>query len=256
MKVLLSQLAWIKALRVVMTALAVGAFVITAAPRGAAALPTGVTFHAGDAVEVRNTNDRGLRVRTGPGFANDRQATMDEGAVIRVVDGPIWSDGYGWYKVTGYDVAGNTGWSAGAYLYRVSRASDRQAAQAAAPARRAQPAAAPAQRAAPVRQAAPAPQPRATGRTLQMLITGYNGAEFGSAGVMANGQRVYWGAVAVDPTIIPLGTRMYIQGFGQKVFVASDTGSAIKGNRLDIWFPSVQQALDFGGQSRSITLIQ
>jgi 3D (Asp-Asp-Asp) domain-containing protein len=49
---------------------------------------------------------------------------------------------------------------------------------------------------------------------------------------------------------------MYIQGFGEKVFVASDTGSAIKGNRIDIWFPSVQQALNFGGQSRTITLIR
>ena len=258
MKVQRYRAVWVTVARGALTALTIGAFAITAAPSGVSAAQNGTTFNGGNRVEVRNTDNAGLRVRSGPGLQHDRQATMDEGTVITVVDGPIWSNGYGWYKVVGYDAAGTAGWSAGAYLYRVSRAGE-QMGQAAS---RAQPAAAPAQRAAPVtreapiRREAPAPQPRATSRTYQMHITGYNGAEFGSAGYMANGQHVYWGAVAVDPTVIPLGARMYIQGFGETVFVASDTGSAIKGNRIDIWFPSVQQALNFGGQSRTITLIR
>lgn len=252
MRVQLSKLAWVKAARAGMAAFAIGAFAVTASPGSVTALPTAATFYEGDRVEVRNTGNAGLRVRSGPGLGYTHQTTMEEGAAVRVVDGPTWSNGYGWYKVTGYDAAGTTGWSAGAFLYRVGRDSAWKQVQAPSSARRA----APAQQAAPARQeAAPAAQPRATGRTYQMLATGYNGAEFGSAGYMANGQRVYWGAVAVDPTVIPLGTRMYIQGFGDKVFVASDTGSAIKGNRIDIWFPTVQDALNFGGQTRTVTLI-
>ncbi len=250
MRVQLSQLAWVKAARVGMAAFAIGAFAVTANPGSVTALPTAATFYEGDRVEVRNTDNLGLRVRSGPGLGYTHQTTMEEGAVVRVVDGPTWSNGYGWYKVTGYDAAGTTGWSAGAFLYRVGRGSAEQSVQAATPAQRAQPAAA-----APVQREAPAAQPRATGRTYQMLATGYNGAEFNSNGIMRNGNYVHWGAVAVDPTVIPLGTRMYIQGFGDMVFVAEDTGSAIKGYRIDIWFPTVQDALNFGGQTRTVTLI-
>jgi 3D (Asp-Asp-Asp) domain-containing protein len=89
-----------------------------------------------------------------------------------------------------------------------------------------------------------------------MLATGYNGAEFGSNGIMRNGNYVHWGAVAVDPSVIPLGTRMYISGFGNQVFVAEDTGSAIIGNRIDIWMPSVGQALEFAAQRRTVTIIR
>ena len=89
----------------------------------------------------------------------------------------------------------------------------------------------------------------------EVLANGYNGAEFGSSGIMANGERVHWGAVAVDPEYIPLGTRMYISGFGKKVFVASDTGGAVKGWEIDIWFPSVERAQGFVNQRRTVTII-
>lgn len=50
--------------------------------------------------------------------------------------------------------------------------------------------------------------------------------------------------IAVDPKIIPLGTRVYIDGIGYRV--AQDTGSAIKGNRIDIYMPDLHEALKFG----------
>jgi 3D (Asp-Asp-Asp) domain-containing protein len=50
--------------------------------------------------------------------------------------------------------------------------------------------------------------------------------------------------VAVDPRVIPLGTRIYIEGFGWRV--AEDTGEAIKGNKIDIYMDSKVRALDFG----------
>lgn len=54
--------------------------------------------------------------------------------------------------------------------------------------------------------------------------------------------------LAVDPEVIPLGTLVVIEGFSG-VFRAEDTGSAIKGNRIDIFFPNHQEALEFGVQS-------
>ncbi|MFB9327579.1 3D domain-containing protein [Paenibacillus aurantiacus] len=64
------------------------------------------------------------------------------------------------------------------------------------------------------------------------------------------------GTVAVDPALIPLGTKLYVTGYdynglpvGGMFAVASDMGSAIKGNRIDIYVPSSQQqARTFGYQ--------
>lgn len=50
--------------------------------------------------------------------------------------------------------------------------------------------------------------------------------------------------VAVDPKVIPLGTRLYVEGWGW--VVAEDTGGAIKGRKIDIYMDSLDQALEFG----------
>ncbi|MGE7766960.1 LysM peptidoglycan-binding domain-containing protein [Peribacillus sp. NPDC096540] len=50
--------------------------------------------------------------------------------------------------------------------------------------------------------------------------------------------------VAVDPSIIPLGSKVYVEGYGYAT--AADTGSAIKGNRVDIFIPNEQDALNWG----------
>jgi len=226
----------------------------------------GVTFYKGDKVQVRNTGGAGLRVRVGPGLRYDKLTTMQEGQVVTVVAGPIWSDGYGWYKVTGYDSAGNAGWAAGWWLYRVSRADNTppaQVAQVRVQEYSEESAASDSSSTTNTKVAVSRPsesnsgstQVSSSGRTYRVLTSGFNGAEFGSTGYMANGRRVHWGAVAVDPRYIPLGTRMYISGFGNQVFVAEDTGGAIKGWRIDIWFPSVAQARQYGMQWRTITII-
>ena len=56
--------------------------------------------------------------------------------------------------------------------------------------------------------------------------------------------------IAVDPSQIPLGTLVEVPGYG--VAIAGDTGGDIKGNRIDLHYPEVQQALDFG--RRKITI--
>jgi 3D (Asp-Asp-Asp) domain-containing protein len=63
-------------------------------------------------------------------------------------------------------------------------------------------------------------------------------------GTMFNGEYVHKGAISVDPKVIPLGTRGYIEGIGD--VVASDTGGAVKGNIVDIWMPSYEEAMNWG----------
>jgi 3D (Asp-Asp-Asp) domain-containing protein len=63
---------------------------------------------------------------------------------------------------------------------------------------------------------------------------------------------VGWGVVAVDPSVIPLGTRMTIPGYGSGV--ASDTGAGVHGAAIDLWFPSEAAALAWGRRTVTITL--
>ena len=59
--------------------------------------------------------------------------------------------------------------------------------------------------------------------------------------------------IAVDPTQIPLGTLVEVPGYG--VAIAGDTGGDIKGNRIDLHYPEVQQAVDFGRQKITIKVM-
>lgn len=63
-------------------------------------------------------------------------------------------------------------------------------------------------------------------------------------GYTATGKKAGYGIVAVDPRVIPLGTKLFIDGYG--FAVAEDVGSAIKGNRIDLCYETVREALLFG----------
>jgi 3D (Asp-Asp-Asp) domain-containing protein len=93
-----------------------------------------------------------------------------------------------------------------------------------------------------VRAAPPVGEPDLSGATvLHVYATWYNAASSGRAasdpayGRTATGVIVTYGVVAVDPTVIPLGTRMYIPGYGYAV--AADTGGAVKGYIIDLGYP-------------------
>jgi uncharacterized protein YabE (DUF348 family) len=62
------------------------------------------------------------------------------------------------------------------------------------------------------------------------------------------------GTVAVDPSVIPLGTKLYIEGYGHAV--ASDVGGDIKGNRIDLHFATVDQARQFGRRVVKVYIVQ
>jgi resuscitation-promoting factor RpfB len=71
-------------------------------------------------------------------------------------------------------------------------------------------------------------------RSLNVYATWYTAASAGGSGVTATGTGVYKGIVAVDPRVIPLGTRMYIPGYGYAT--AADTGGGIIGNHIDLGY--------------------
>ena len=59
--------------------------------------------------------------------------------------------------------------------------------------------------------------------------------------------------IAVDPSIIPYGTSVEIEGIG--VRIAEDCGGAIKGNRIDLLFDTHQEALNFGKQIKQVKIL-
>lgn len=85
---------------------------------------------------------------------------------------------------------------------------------------------------------------------LLMVATAYTADSAGGGGMTAIGRRAGFGVVAVDPRVIPLGTRLYIPGYG--FAVAGDTGGDIVGDRIDLGFDTDRDAMLFG--RRSVTV--
>jgi 3D (Asp-Asp-Asp) domain-containing protein len=89
---------------------------------------------------------------------------------------------------------------------------------------------------------------------LSMVATAYTAGCWGCSGITASGRPAGHGIVAVDPRVIPLGTRMYIPGYGHAV--AGDTGGAIRGHRIDLGFNSNYAANQFGRRAITVYLIK
>lgn len=81
-------------------------------------------------------------------------------------------------------------------------------------------------------------------RAFEMEATAYSAQQKGIKNTTAGGYRTGKGVVAVDPRFIPLKTRLYIEGYGEAI--AGDTGGAIKGNRIDLGFETLREAINFG----------
>jgi 3D (Asp-Asp-Asp) domain-containing protein len=102
----------------------------------------------------------------------------------------------------------------------------------------------------------PSASPPGVTRPVQSLAptstTGARGVLLGSfevschtgKGVTASGRPSSREIVSVDPRVVPLGTRLVIEGVGTRV--AADTGRSIRGRRLDIWEPSAAACTRFG----------
>ncbi|MFU0825773.1 ubiquitin-like domain-containing protein [Clostridium sp.] len=99
---------------------------------------------------------------------------------------------------------------------------------------------------------------RATAYTASYRDTGKNPGDRGF-GLTASGTRVKrvpegYSTVAVDPQIIPLGTKLYVEGYGYAI--AEDTGSAIKGNKIDLYFSSDAQVDRWGARYVNVYVIK
>lgn len=97
-----------------------------------------------------------------------------------------------------------------------------------------------------------------TQRVLQMSASAYDPGPK-SCGPYATGKtsiglKAGYGVVAVDPKVIPLRTKLYIEGYGYAV--AGDTGRSIKGNRIDLGFNTYKEAINFGRKTVTVHILK
>lgn len=91
-----------------------------------------------------------------------------------------------------------------------------------------------------------------SGRALYVSASGYSAHDPGNSSHTATGTLVRKGVIAVDPNVIPLGTRVFIPGYGEAV--AEDIGGSIKGHRIDVAFDTHEEALAFGRRDIEIII--
>ena len=91
-------------------------------------------------------------------------------------------------------------------------------------------------------------------KQIQAKVTAYTPYDAGCNNITATGTTVRKGVIAVDPSVIPLGTRVYIPGYG--VAVAEDTGGAIKGNRVDVCYMTKNEAFSWGVRNVPVYILQ
>lgn len=96
---------------------------------------------------------------------------------------------------------------------------------------------------------------QSSGRSMRVQATGYSTRQPNLSTHTATGidLRVNPRVIAVDPSIIPLGTMVEVEGMG--VYIAGDTGGAIRGNIIDIHFETVSQALQWGRRNVNIRIL-
>lgn len=95
------------------------------------------------------------------------------------------------------------------------------------------------------------------GQSMTMEATAYTAGCAGCSGITANGTDLRNSpnkkVIAVDPSVIPLGSKVHVEGYGTAI--AADTGGAIKGNRIDLHVPTKSDAFSFGRQSVKVTVL-
>lgn len=107
---------------------------------------------------------------------------------------------------------------------------------------------------AAVKTSAPA---ESTAKELTVTSTAYTASCEGCSGVTATGidlianpnQKV----ISVDPSVIPLGSRVWVEGYGEAI--AGDTGGSIKGNKIDIFMPDKQDAINWGRKTVKVKIL-
>lgn len=95
------------------------------------------------------------------------------------------------------------------------------------------------------------------GKTVSVTATAYTADCTGCSGVTSTGVDLNANpnakVIAVDPNVIPLGSEVYVEGYGYAT--AADIGGAIKGDRIDIHVPTKAEAYDWGRRSVNVTIV-
>lgn len=96
------------------------------------------------------------------------------------------------------------------------------------------------------------------GKTLTVTATAYTADCNGCSGITYTGIDLKNNrnakVIAVDPDVIPLGSEVYVEGYGYAI--AADIGSAIKGKKIDLHVPTKNEALDWGVRSVELTIVE
>lgn len=90
-------------------------------------------------------------------------------------------------------------------------------------------------------------------KAINAKVTAYTPYDAGCTGITATGTKAGYGTVAVDPRVIPLGSKVYIPGYGTAI--AADTGGAIKGNRVDVCYSSKSEAFGWGVKNTTVYVL-
>ncbi|WP_433742245.1 LysM peptidoglycan-binding domain-containing protein [Falsibacillus pallidus] len=114
------------------------------------------------------------------------------------------------------------------------------------------------EKAAPAKAEAASSEDSNVAKELTVKATGYTADCEGCSGITATGMNVKDNpnakVISVDPSVIPLGSKVFVEGYGYAT--AADTGGAIKGNRIDILFPSKDQAMDWGVRTVKVKVLK
>lgn len=96
-----------------------------------------------------------------------------------------------------------------------------------------------------------------SGREIYVTATAYTASCSGCSGTTATGVNLHANpnakVIAVDPSVIPLGSKVYVEGYGYAI--AADTGGAIKGNKIDVFIASKQDAYQWGRKTVKIKIL-
>ncbi|MGE6629757.1 LysM peptidoglycan-binding domain-containing protein [Bacillus sp. NPDC077027] len=94
-------------------------------------------------------------------------------------------------------------------------------------------------------------------KEMTVTATAYTANDGGISGITATGVNLnknpHAKVIAVDPSVIPLGSKVYVEGYGEAI--AADTGGAIKGNKIDVHVPSKSQAKNWGVKSVKVKVL-
>ncbi len=156
-----------------------------------------------------------LNVRKGP---STKYSTI--GSLYRNKNVTILDESNGWYKV---NLNGKEGWASKKYIKVNGNSSSSNTSQS--------------------------NSNNQVVRAMNVVATAYTGYS-----TTSTGQKPVWGTIAVDPKVIPYGTKVYIPQFG-RTFIANNTGGAIKGNKIDIFMNTKKECYNWGRRTIEIQIL-